>query len=154
MGGENLWATGGIEKTWRDGRNPPAWRSGANPSERISCADCGTGRGGRETEVPGLVSVSPPLVVCCHGAGGGRKPAGGPPLSQHGGGAKLLEFEHEFFRHPHPDSGSMVERAMRAKIKRLVGIGVLHRFGVRRAFQPGGPASRTVGTTGPVYNQL
>jgi hypothetical protein len=54
-----------------------------------------------------------------HGAGGGRYPGGGRLLSQHGGGAMLLEHD---FRHPQPDNGSKVLIAIRAKSKRLVNI--------------------------------
>jgi hypothetical protein len=39
-------------------------------------------------------------------------------LSQHGGGVKLFEFEQDDFRQPQPETGSSVEVAMRARIRR------------------------------------
>jgi predicted YcjX-like family ATPase len=54
---------------------------------------------------------------------------GSVPLlpGQHGGGAKLDEFEEHDFRHPHPDSGISPANAIRARRNRLFNMVGSHR---------------------------
>lgn len=59
---------------------------------------------------------------------------------QQGGGAMLLEFEHDF-RHPHPDTGSKVETAIRANSNFRVSILLL-----RQVRNRGGAYERNIGS--------
>ena len=91
-----------------------------------------------------------------YGLIGGTNAGGGNRWSQHaGGGAKLDEFELQFRRHPHPESGISPANAIRARRNRLfnmVGSDTCRVRSSRRA--SGRAATRTGGANYPLKQTL